>query len=261
MGSPVAATTSWAQTTELLYLLVVKELRVRYKGSFLGYVWALANPLAFTLVYYVAFQIIVRVQVENYALFLVTGLFPWTWMHGSLVQSTSAYRANQSLIRKVRIRQAVLPLSNAVHEMVHFFFAVPILLAGVVIATGSFHVSWLVLVPAMALIQLAIVYPLGLMLATANVFVRDVEYLITLLLQMLFFLTPIVYSESMIPEQYRWYFAVNPFTPMINAWRAVFNDGVLAVGPAGRCIAFAAAAGLVAWATHVALRRRIGELL
>ena len=114
------------QTLELLYLLVLKDLRLRYKSSFLGYLWALANPLAFTLVYYVTFKLIIRNGIDHYGVFLVTGLFPWAWMANTLLQSTGAYRNNPTLVRKVNVPRAILPLGSVVQEMVHFLFAVPI---------------------------------------------------------------------------------------------------------------------------------------
>src|SRR5438309_2354350 len=115
-----------AQRVELLYLLVLKDLRVRYKNSFLGYLWALANPLAFTLVYYVAFEVILKTVVPNFALYLVFGMFPWSWLMNALVQSTGAYRGNPSLVRRVPLPLSILPLSTVVQHMVHFVLALPI---------------------------------------------------------------------------------------------------------------------------------------
>lgn len=251
----------YAQTGELLYLLVLKELRVRYKSSILGYFWALANPLAFTVVYYVAFQVILKTGVPNYALFLITGMFPWTWLMNALVQSTAAYRGNPSLVRKVRLPRAILPLSTTVQHMVHFVFAIPILLAAVVLSTGHSHLSWIVLVPVATAVELAIIYPLGVMLAAFNAAVRDVEYLVTIALQMLFFLTPVVYPVSAIPEAHRVYFDLNPATPIIEVWRRVLYDGVLDGPAAARCAVFALVAGAAAYFVHRAMAPRIGELL
>ncbi len=246
---------------ELLALLVLKELRVRYKGSVLGYVWTLANPLAFALVYYTTFQVIMRVGIPNYGVYLLTGLFPWSCVASSLILSASAYRGNESLVKKVQIRRAVLPLATALHEMLHLCFAIPILIVALVLAHKPFHLSWLVLAPIVALVQVAMLYPLGLMLAAANVLVRDVEYMIAILLQLLFFLTPIVYAENAIPQNYAWLFALNPFSWLIAAWRTVFYDGALDAAAVGKCLAFAAVSGVAAWGVHARIDPRIGELL
>lgn len=251
----------FAHTGELLYLLVLKELRVRYKSSILGYFWALANPLAFTAVYYVAFRLILKTDVPNYPLFLVTGMFPWTWLMNALVQSTGAYRGNPSLVRKVRLPRAILPLSTTVQHMVHFVFSLPILLAAVVLSTGQVHASWIVLVPIATAVELAIIYPLALMLAAFNAAVRDVEYLVAIVLQMLFFLTPIVYPMSAIPAAHRAYFNLNPATPMIAVWRRVLYDGVLDGPAVARCAVFALVASAAAYFVHRAIAPRVGELL
>src|SRR5512134_722392 len=118
-----------AQALELLYLLVRKDLKVRYKSSILGYVWALANPFAFAFVYWIAFKYIMRVQMENYSLYLITGIFPWLWLSTGITQATRSYPNNASLVKKVRIPRAVLPLSSVVQEMVHFLFALPVIVA------------------------------------------------------------------------------------------------------------------------------------
>ena len=85
---------------QTLYFLVQKELKVRYKGSFLGYLWAILNPLAFAFVYYLAFSIIMRFDIENYPIILITALFPWGWIVSSLVQGTLSFRTNSNLIKK-----------------------------------------------------------------------------------------------------------------------------------------------------------------
>jgi lipopolysaccharide transport system permease protein len=260
-NSTVSRNRPFQVDVELLVLLVLKELRVRYKGSVLGYVWTLANPLAFALVYYVTFQVIMRVGIPNYGVYLLTGLFPWSCVASSLILSASAYRGNENLVKKVRIPRAVLPLATAVHEMLHLCFAVPILIVALVLADKPFHLSWLLVAPVMALVQVAMLYPLGLLLAAANVLVRDVEYMVAIILQLLFFLTPIVYEQTAIPQRFTWLFALNPFSWLIAAWRTLFYEGALDSRAVGLCLAFAAVTGAAAWMVHARVNPRIGELL
>src|ERR1017187_10114811 len=106
---------NFRRIAEVVYLLVLKELKVRYKSSFFGYLWALANPFAFALVYYIAFKVIMRVQMPNYSIFLLTAMFPWIWLTNSIVQASGSLRNNASLIKKVNLSCAVLPLSNVAH--------------------------------------------------------------------------------------------------------------------------------------------------
>ena len=117
------------QLAELLYVLVRKELKARYKNRFLGYVWALANPVAFAFVYWIAFKFIMRMEVENYSLYLLTGIFPWVWLSTGVISATRSFIVNASLIKKVPLPRAILPLGNVAQEMVHFVFALPVIVA------------------------------------------------------------------------------------------------------------------------------------
>ena len=246
---------------ELLYLLVQKELTVRYKSSILGYLWALANPFAFALVYYVAFKLIMRVQMHNYSVFLLTGMFPWAWLANSLTQATGSYRKNASLVKKVNLDRAVLPMGNVAHEMVHFCFAIPILALFIYIANVPIFASWIWQLPMMILLQLAMVYPVALMLALANVYVHDVEYLVGIGLSMLFFLNPIVYPGSMIPEAYRHYFEWSPLAALIDNWRSIFLDGQINLHMFGYCVIVALITGVLSYVAYRKTAGKLGELL
>lgn len=246
---------------EVVYLLVQKELKVRYKSSVMGYLWALANPFAFALVYYIAFKVIMRVQMPNYSLFLLAGMFPWIWLTNSINQASGSLRGNASLIKKVNLPSAVLPLSNVAHEMVHFCFAVPVLLAFIWFAGGKFYWSWCWQLPLMVLIQFAFVYPVALTLAIFNVFVHDVEYLVGIALSMLFFLTPIVYPVDMVPEAYRVYFDYSPLYALISNWRSVFLEGQFHGVLFLYCVAIALLLTGVAYICYKKLAYKIAELL
>jgi lipopolysaccharide transport system permease protein len=249
------------QSIELLYLLVLKELRLRYKSSVLGYLWAIANPFAFALVYYVAFKMIMRVDVPNYPIFLLTGMFPWLWFTTSMVNATSSYRNGASLVKKVRLNRAVLPLSHVLHEMVHFCFALPILIFFMVLSQSHLYWSWLYQLPLMLLVQLLVMYPMVLVLSVGNVFVRDVEYLVGVGVTLLFFLTPVVYPIAMVPTKYRHYFEISPVARLMEAWRSIFLQGHLALEAIGFCLLFAAFVAMIAVWVQRRFAPRIGELL
>jgi lipopolysaccharide transport system permease protein len=251
----------WSQRAELVYLLVRKDLGVRYKSSLLGYLWALANPLCYTLVYYVTFKVIMHSPVPDFALYLVTGLYPWNWTASTLIQGANAYRTNETLVRKVKLPLPIIPFGIALQEAVHFVFAFPVLLGALWLADAGWHLSWLVLIPLMLVVHMAIIYPMSLVLASANVLVRDVEYLIAIVLQMLFFLTPIVYTVEQTPANLRPWLELNPFVPLLIAWRTVLFHGALGPEVFGRCVMLAAISSLAAVAVHRAVGWRVGELL
>jgi len=246
---------------ELLYLLVQKELKVRYKSSVLGYLWALANPFAFALVYYIAFKLIMRVQMPNYSIFLLTGMFPWVWLTNSFIQATGSFRHSASLVKKVDLARAVLPLGSVVHEMVHFCFALPIVCLFIFFTGSDVHLSWLWQFPVMSILQLILIYPVALILAISNVYVHDVEYLVSIGLSMLFFLTPIVYPVSMVPEKYRYYFDWSPISSLIESWRSVFLHGSFDINHMSFCLFTALILSLCAYLFYKRTIHKMGELL
>lgn len=247
---------------ELLYLLVLKDLKVRYKSSLLGYVWAIANPFIFAFVYWIAFKFVMRVQMENYSIFLITGMFPWIWLSASIIQATKIYQTNSSLVKKVNLNCSVLPLSTVVGEMVHFFFALPVIIAFLAFAgTQHLHLTWLWQIPLLIAVQLLFIYPFALMFAIANVFVRDIEYLVSVAFSALFFATPMVYPLSMVPAEYQPYFEVNPLHALIHGWRSVLLEGVIHLNYMAYCVALGTVFALTAFLMYRKLGHRLGELL
>ena len=253
---------SLPQLAELLFVLVRKELKARYKNRFLGYVWALANPFAFAFVYWIAFKFIMRLEIENYSLFLITGMFPWVWMSVGVTGATRSFVINASLIRKVNLPRAILPLGNVTQEMVHFGFALPVIMAFLWFA-GEIRPmpSWLWQMPALIALQVAFVYPMALALALANAYVRDIEYLGGIGFSRLFFATPMVYPITLVPETYRHWFELNPLHALMQSWRSVFLQGTLELHHVVYAVAFAAVTGVIAWWMHRKLAPRIGELV
>lgn len=250
------------QTAELLYLLVRKELKVRYGSRFIGYLWALANPLAFAFVYWIAFKFIMRVEMENYSLYLITGIFPWVWLSAAVSTGTRSLVANPPLVKKVNLPRLILPLSNVIQEMAHFAFALPVIIAFLYFAGGyGLSVSWLWQVPLLLALQAAFIYPLALSLAVVNVYVHDVEHVTSIGFTLLFFATPMVYPITMVPDAYRQYFELNPFYALMQSWRSMFLQGTLDAGLMADAAAFAAVMGAVAWLLYRKLAPRISELI
>lgn len=250
------------QLFELLYLLVLKDLKVRYKNSVLGYLWAIANPFAFAFVYWVAFKFIMRVQMENYSIFLISGLFPWLWLSNGITQATRSYQNNSSLIKRVNLNRAVLPLSNIIQEMAHFMFALPVIVIFLALNGGhAFYWSWLWQLPLMMMLQLAFIYPVALIFAVANVYVRDIEYLVGIGFSLLFFATPMVYPIEQVPEAFRGYFALNPLHALIASWRAIFLHGQIEPGLWGYFSLWIALLTVLGFFFYRRMSGRIGELL
>lgn len=250
------------QRFELLYLLVLKDIKVRYKNSVLGYLWAVINPFAFAFVYWLAFKFIMRLEMHNYSIFLIVGMFPWIWLSAGVTQATRSFQNNSSLVKKVNMNRAVLPLSSIVQEMIHFIFALPVIAAFLVFAGGlSLHWSWLWQIPLMMAVQLAFAYPLGLTLGLLNVFVHDIEYLVGIGFALLFFATPIVYPIDMVPAEYRRYFELSPLHNLVDSWRSVVFQGTLNPEGLWLTLGYSAAFWVVAYFAYRRWAPRIGEVL
>jgi lipopolysaccharide transport system permease protein len=215
---------------DLIIVLTEKEIKGRYKNSWLGYAWSVLNPLAFATVYYLAFGVFMHVQIADYPLFLVAGLFPWQWVSHSMSAAPNIFIANASLLKKVRFPRHVLVVSAVLSDGLHFLMSIPVILVFLAI----YHVGptwfWLIGVPILTGIQLIMVYGLSLLVASMNLFLRDLDRLTILCMAFLFFLTPIAYTSSMIPERYQVYMYLNPFTPLILNWQQLFLTGTLSGG-------------------------------
>ncbi len=212
---------------DLALVLTKKEIKIRYKSSVLGYLWSIVNPLAFVLVFYLAFSIVFRIGIENYPLFLICGLFPWQWLSNSLNLSTEIFLMNSSLIKKTIFPKSVLVLALVLQDMVHYVLSLPVIMV-FALHYGIYPTpAWLYGVPLLLLIQLLMIFGAALFLASVNLFFRDIARLVNTLLLLLFYCTPIVYSETMVPSQYRWLIHMNPLSPLMINWRSVLLDGRL----------------------------------
>lgn len=252
---------SYAHTKDLIYILTKKELKTRYKNMKLGYFWSLGNPLAYGLIYWMVFKHVMKVQVENFPLFLVSALFPWQWFTNSINTATLTFVSNAPLIKKVKFPRNLLMLVVAAQDAIHFLAALPVVFLFMIIYGKGFSPMLLLGIPLLGLLQFTYTYSLGLLVASLNIFVRDLERLVGILITFLFYLTPIVYSVEMVPEQYRPYLTLNPVAPLILAWRSLFLHGTLEWSYIGICAAYGIVFTLIG---HLVFRRlswRFAEVL
>jgi len=205
---------------ELIGVLVVKQLKLRYRGSVLGFLWTLLNPLLQMLVYTLVFSVYFRLDVEKYPAFLFAGLLPWIWFASSLQQGVTCILDGAGLVARSQFPAEVLPVVTLTSNTVNFLLTLPLLL----VFLRAFQVN---LGPALlalpVLIALEYLLALGpvLILAALNIRFRDLQHIILHVLTVLQFLTPIFYPPSLIPESFRaWAFA-NPLTILISAFQDV----------------------------------------
>ena len=207
---------------ELLKTNVKKDIRGKYKASFLGVLWSFINPLLQVLVYAIVFPYIMKVQTPNYLIFLICGIIPWTWFTTAISQGTTCITNNGNLIKKVYFPREILPISVVTSGLVNFLISCVIIVLFVLF--GGLGISWhIVFLPLIALIQYIITLAVILLLSAFNVYVKDVEYIVVFIINMLFYATPILYSIDMFNGSWiMWLFRLNPLAHIMNAYRDIF---------------------------------------
>ena len=217
---------------QLITALTARDLKARYRGSILGFFWSLANPLLLLGVYTLVFTRFFPQQVvKAYPLFLFAGILPWTFFSAAVLESTNAISGNAGLIKKVMFPAEALPLVVVLSHLVHFALAIPILLAAIVIFTllGTATASpTILLVPLLMLLQTLFVAGIALIVSSASVLFRDLRDIITNLMQLGFFVTPIIYLiDNVSSRLLRALLRVNPMTPFVIAYQDVLFFGRL----------------------------------
>ena len=212
--------------SELLGNLVTRDLKTKYRGSFFGIFWSLLNPLLLMLVYTLVFSIIVRVNIHPYAVFLLTGLVPWNAFAMSLTSATNSVIDNAGIVRKIYFPLQILPLSAVLANTVNFAINIGLLAILTVIFRAKFAPTMLLL-PVLVILQLLFTYGLGSMLGAAQVYFRDVQYFLGILLTAWFFLTPVVYSLDLVPPKLRLVLAINPMAWDISSLQDIWFYGRL----------------------------------
>lgn len=216
----------------LLATLTRRDLKARYRGSMLGWLWSLVTPLLLLGVYTFVFNYVFRpkfAEIDPYSLFLITGLFPWIWVQTSLLEGTASLLSNSDLLRKATFPAELLPVVPVLVNLVHYLLSLPILgVAFVVAHAKGFAVGGVgaFALPLIVLLQLPMVAGLALGLATLNAHFKDVKDLLANVLMICFFMTPILYDLRMIEEPLlHSVVAANPFTPFVLAYQSALFHG------------------------------------
>ncbi len=218
---------------DLLWLLTKKEVVLKYKRTILGIFWSLLNPILFTLVLFIAFKIFMRIQMENYTFFLLAALFPWNWFSASITMSTGALISNVNLIKKIRFPRHFLILSTILGQFINFIFALPIIIGFSFFYGKGPGINWFLSIPILMAIQFIVTIGICLAISMVNAYFRDMEYIIGVIVSMLFWMTPIIYPLNIIPEAYRIFLILNPLTYLITAWRDIFMTNAIDWGNIG----------------------------
>lgn len=206
----------------LLSQLTQKEIKARYKQSIVGYAWVLLNPLAQLAVYTFVFSVVFRFPTGDipYPIFLFAALLPWTFFQTSILSATNALVSHAELLKKVSFPRETIPYSIIVSKSVDFFFSTLVFMLLLIFYQVPLSSSSWLFFPIFFL-QILLTSGISLILSAANLFYRDIQYLAGLLLLLWFYVTPVVYPLSLVPQEYVWIYKLNPMVGLIEGYRSV----------------------------------------
>lgn len=208
------------QYRELLKTNIQKEVRGKYKGAWLGVIWSFLNPLLMLLVYSFVFPFIMRTQIPNYTMFLMTALMPWNYFTQTIAGSSFAVISSGSIIKKVYFPREILPISVVISNTINF--CITFLIIIVFLIFSGVGLSWyLLLVPLVLLVQMLLHFGISFILSSVTVFAQDVQHIVNVIVMALFYATPIVYTLDMLPAKFQTILYLNPMTSIIDAYRSV----------------------------------------
>jgi lipopolysaccharide transport system permease protein len=232
---------------ELLYFLIWRDVKVRYKQTLLGAAWAILQPLATMVVFSIFFGKLARMPSDGvpYPLFAYVALVPWTFFANGLTLSSNSLVANQTLLRKVFFPRLVIPVSAVASGLLDFAIAFVVLL-GLAAKYGITPTAHMVWIPLLVLLALVTALGVGLWFAALNVLYRDIQYVVPFLVQVWLYATPIVYPSSLVPERWRTLYAINPMVGVVEGFRWALLGTGTAPGPMMLVSSAAAVAILIA---------------
>ena len=227
---------------QLIGTLVVRELKARYRGTVLGFLWSFINPLMMLLVYSVVFGLFLRSgpqRVEgvdiagfNYSIFLFTGLLPWIWFNTSVLEASQVLFTHGNLIKKIKFPVEVLPIMTVTSNMIHFLLGLPILVLCIILLSSGITITpWVLLLPVAILLQYIFTLGFSLIMSALTVHFKDLKDIMTNLLILWFFGTPIIYPLATdVVQKHDWariILNLNPMTHIVEAYQYIFFFGQL----------------------------------
>jgi ABC-2 type transport system permease protein len=210
------------QYRQLLRTLVAKDLKLKYRGSLLGFVWSLLNPLLMIAIYTVAFTFILQMSVPGFVFYLMLGILAWTFFVNSAMMAAGAIIDNGGLVKSVFFPRAILPVASVLFNFAQYLLTALVFIPLLLVIYGVAPAAPMLLYPVFLLLQLLFTIGVALILATATVFFRDVRHFIEVGLTALFWMTPVVYQLDQVPPALRGPILLTPMSPFISAYHAIF---------------------------------------
>lgn len=210
----------------VLSQLVAQQLILRYRRTALGYLWTLINPLLMMSVMALVFSALFKADLKTFAVFLFAGMIPWSFFNSVVTQSGTSYINNEGLIKKIYLPKIIFPLSISVALLIDSVLSFIALFVIILALDGA--LSWsLLFIPVSFALLFMFALGVGLIMSIATVFFRDLQHVILIAMQGLFFLTPVLYKHSALEGKVGWLVGLNPVTPFIELFRAPLTQAIL----------------------------------
>ena len=207
---------------EMIYSLIKRDLRGRYKGSVLGFLWTFLNPLFQLVVYTFVFSVIMRAGYDKYYLFLFVALIPWIFFSTSVAGGASCIWAQKDLVNKIYFPREVLPIAHVTCQLVNMLLSFVVVFAVLLVTGHGVNFMAVLYLPIIVAVEYLMALGLTMLVSAITVFLRDVEYVLGIIMMAWQFLSPVMYGVDMVPEELQKIFSLNPMTPVLTAYRDIF---------------------------------------
>lgn len=211
----------------LLYNLIARNLKVKYRRSFFGVLWTLVVPLLMTLVYYIVFDMFLKIGIPNYTLFVITGVLPWAFVSQTIVESTETLYVSAGLLNKIPIPTQVFPLTAACTNFITYLAALPVILIVHLLKIGVPGVPFVIAYIFYSILMFLIIYSIGLITSILFIAFRDLRHAMVILVQVLMYGTPVLYPDTMVPSGFKWVLFVNPLGFLFGGFHRSLYGGSL----------------------------------
>ncbi len=247
------------QVRRTLWLLVQRDFKVRYRAQALGLLWSFANPLVMMAILSIVFVKVMKVPVPHFPVFLLIGQLLWQFLNNSVTAGTASLIDNTQIVKRTVYPRQLVPIAAVLSHLLNFVMECLMLVAFVVVFPDAYRLSpWLLFLPIIVGIQVVFLFGVTMATSALNVVYRDIFYLVTSVLLVLFWLTPVVYSTDMVPPWLQTILAANPLTGVITSAREIIMHGR---APNPRLLGTAAAAALAVFLAGAAVFRKYDRVV
>lgn len=247
---------------EMIFSLVKRDLKGRYKGSVLGFLWTFLNPLFQLVVYTMVFSVIMKTGIKDYYLYLFVALIPWIFFSTCLTGGSNCILAQQDMVKKIYFPREVLPVAYVTSQFVNMLLSFLVIFAVLASVNYTLNLQAILYLPLIMAIEYILSLGLTMLMGALTVYLRDLEYILGILAMAWQFLTPVMYSMEQVPEEIQWAFTLNPMTYIITSYRDILYYAKLPkMETLFSAVVFGAAVLSIGWIVFIRLQKSFVEEL